>query len=72
MLDSAFIFYDKLYSPTPIDVDAVESLLNSIPSSAHISNSDSNLLLERITFDELVDAFSRCPSTSSPGLSTLR
>ena len=71
MLNSAFLFYDKLYSPDPIDLDAVQSLLDSIPSTACISASESNLLLERITFDELIEAFSRCPSKSSPGLDGL-
>ncbi|OBZ87815.1 hypothetical protein A0J61_04126 [Choanephora cucurbitarum] len=71
MLDSDFIFYDKLYSPDPIDFTAAQSLLKSIPPSACISASDSALLVERITFDELVEAFSHFPTTSSPGLDGL-
>lgn len=67
MLDEAFVFYDKLYSPDPVDPNAVASLLNSLPQSAQISESDSRMLLEPITLIELIEAFSRCPRTSSPG-----
>ena len=71
MLDAAFVFYDKLYSPDPIDLEAVQSLLDSIPPSATLSSSDASLLMDAISFDEIVEAFGRCPKISSPGMDGL-
>ena len=71
MLDAAFVFYDKLYTPDPIDLSAVDSLLEAIPQSSILQADESSLLTERISFDDILDAFSRCPRQSSPGLDGL-
>ena len=71
MLASAFLSYDKLYFPDSINFAAAQSFLELAPPSACISTSNFALSLKPITFDELVEAFSRHPITNSLGLDGL-
>ncbi|KAF1806390.1 hypothetical protein FB192DRAFT_1264819, partial [Mucor lusitanicus] len=71
MLDAAAIYYGTLYTPDTIDMNAVHELLDAVHESARLSTTASQSLLEPITFDDLCDAFSRAPTTSSPGMDGL-
>lgn len=71
MLDAAATYYSALYSPDAIDLDAVNDLLDAIPSSAKLSASDAQAIIDPITFDDLLEAFSRAPTKSSPGMDGL-
>ncbi|CEP15776.1 hypothetical protein [Parasitella parasitica] len=71
MLDAAASYYGNLYSPDAIDMAAVNDLLDAIPRSARLSASDAQSLLDPITFEDLVEAFSRAPAKSSPGMDSL-
>ncbi|OBZ80768.1 hypothetical protein A0J61_11183, partial [Choanephora cucurbitarum] len=71
MLDAAFVFYDNLLAPNPIGLNAKDSLLEAIPQSYVLFADDSSLLTDSISFDGIMEAFSRCPKQSSPGLDDL-
>ncbi|OBZ80700.1 Transposon TX1 uncharacterized protein, partial [Choanephora cucurbitarum] len=71
MLDAAFVFYDNLFAPDPIGLNAEDSLLEAIPQSYVLFADDSSLLTDSISFDKIVEAFSRCPKQGSPGLDGL-
>ncbi|KAG0779319.1 hypothetical protein G6F21_012635 [Rhizopus arrhizus] len=67
MLDAASPFYSDLYSPDPVDPDAIESLLSALPSSLWLPSTDQDALTSPIVFDDILEGVSRCPSRSSPG-----
>jgi len=71
MLDAAATYYGTLYTPDAIDMNAVHDLLDAIPQSARLSSTASQSLLEPITFEDLCEAFSRAPTSSSPGMGGL-
>ncbi|KAG2191466.1 hypothetical protein INT47_003842, partial [Mucor saturninus] len=71
MLDAAATFYSDLYSPDPIDPAAIDSLLADLPDSLHLSPSASSFMISPLTLDTLLDAFSRSPKKSSPGIDGL-
>ncbi|KAG1445923.1 hypothetical protein G6F55_011756 [Rhizopus delemar] len=71
MIRASVSFYSSLYSPDPIDDDAVEDLLSTLPSSLCLSASDQRFLINSFTYDALLDGVSRCPKRSSPGLDGL-
>ncbi|KAG2191215.1 hypothetical protein INT47_005963 [Mucor saturninus] len=71
MLDAAATFYSDLYSPDPIDPAAIDSLLADLPDSLHLSPSASSFMISPLTLDTLLDAFSRTPKKSSPGIDGL-
>ncbi|KAG1606840.1 hypothetical protein G6F45_013894 [Rhizopus arrhizus] len=67
MLDAASTFYADLYTPDPVDNDAIDSLLNTLPDSLRLSTADHDLLSATIDFDDIIAGVSRCPRSSSPG-----
>ncbi|KAG0735766.1 hypothetical protein G6F33_012486 [Rhizopus arrhizus] len=67
MLDAASTFYSDLYFPDPVDPDAIESILSTLPSSLRLASTDQNALTSPIVFDDILEGVSRCPSRSSPG-----
>lgn len=71
MLDAAATYYGALYTPDAIDMNAVHDLLDATHQSARLSSTASQSMLEPITFDDLCEAFSRAPTTSSPGMDGL-
>ncbi|KAG1536291.1 hypothetical protein G6F49_013012 [Rhizopus delemar] len=71
MIHASVSFYGNLYSPDPIDDNAVEDLLSTLPSSLCLSDSDQRFLANSFTYDALLDGVSRCPKRSSPGLDGL-
>ncbi|KAG1137008.1 hypothetical protein G6F37_011558 [Rhizopus arrhizus] len=71
MIHASVSFYGSLYTPDPIDDDAVEDLLSTLPSSLCLSASDQRMLVNSFTYDTLLDGVSRCPKRSSPGLDGL-
>lgn len=71
MLETATSFYTDLYSPDPINQNSLNSLLSSLPENLHISDQDALGMIDPITIDDLLDAFSRSPKKSSPGMDGL-
>lgn len=60
-------FYSTLYSPTEPDQDAIDTLLNSIPASLHITDSEASMLQSEITIEDILKESQRSPRKSSPG-----
>ncbi|KAG2192693.1 hypothetical protein INT47_013195 [Mucor saturninus] len=71
MLDAAKTFYSELYSPDPIAPAALDEMLQSLPDTLTLPESDQYLLARSIDWDELCDGVSRCPKQSSPGIDGL-
>ncbi|KAG1142122.1 hypothetical protein G6F38_007956 [Rhizopus arrhizus] len=69
--DATVEFYRSLFTPSPIDQDSVDSLLETIPISDSITTNDADLLLEPFTLDDLLNATNRTPRRSSPGMDGL-
>lgn len=67
MFNAAQTFYSELYSPDPVDTDAIDDLLQSLPDTLHLSESDQYWLTSSFTWDQIIEGVSRCPSKSSPG-----
>ncbi|KAI9337344.1 Endonuclease/exonuclease/phosphatase, partial [Pilaira anomala] len=71
MLETASFFYNDLYSPEPVDMTSLDTLLERLPESLRLSSSEAESLVAPITMDDLLFAFSRCPKKSSPGMDGL-
>ncbi|OAC99421.1 hypothetical protein MUCCIDRAFT_166844 [Mucor lusitanicus CBS 277.49] len=71
MLDTAATYYGTFYTPSAIGMNAVHDLLDAIPTSACLSSTTSQFMLEPFTFDDLCEAFSRAPTNSTPGMNDL-
>ncbi|EPB81634.1 hypothetical protein HMPREF1544_11626 [Mucor circinelloides 1006PhL] len=72
MLDAAATYYGTLYTLDAIDMNAVHGLLDAIPLSARLSTTASqSSMLEPIIFEDLCEALSSAPTTSSPGMDGL-
>ncbi|KAG0803252.1 hypothetical protein G6F16_013759 [Rhizopus arrhizus] len=50
MIHASVSFYGSLYTPDPIDDDAVEDLLSTLPSSLCLSASDQRMLVNSFTY----------------------
>lgn len=61
-------YYEQLYSPDPIDCDAIESLLSNIPADVRVDPASSASLLQPWTADDVQECLNRTPTTSSPGV----
>lgn len=68
--DAVTCFYQELFQAEPIDLNKVDSLLESIPEGFN-SQSEHRTLLKPITLDEIRAALKRCPSKSAPGMDGL-
>lgn len=71
MLDYAKDFYRNLFEPDPIDVGAVQILLDSIDDSSKLTEEDLSRLTLPVSLFELYDAIKRCPKGRNPGLDGL-
>ncbi|KAG0755048.1 hypothetical protein G6F24_012096 [Rhizopus arrhizus] len=67
MLDATTTFYSDLYSPEPIDQNAIDELLESLPPELHLSSLDQTRLQSPITFEDIIIGVSHSPPKSSPG-----
>ncbi|KAG1584836.1 hypothetical protein G6F46_014929 [Rhizopus delemar] len=68
MLDAASTFYADLYTPDPVDNDAIDSLLNTLPDSLRLSTAAHDLLSATIDFDDIIAGVSRCPRSIIPNV----
>jgi hypothetical protein len=64
-------FYDKLYTPGPIDPDAVTTLLNSFPEPTSYDPETNADLLSRWSADDISRCLQFAPHNSSPGIAGL-
>jgi hypothetical protein len=71
MLQEARKFYTQLYTPDPIDEDAINQLLASIPESCCLSSDERFLLTQPATVDDLESILKHSPAGKSPGLDGL-
>ncbi|OAD76888.1 hypothetical protein PHYBLDRAFT_165386 [Phycomyces blakesleeanus NRRL 1555(-)] len=71
MLETTTQFYSDLYSPDDVDQAAIDNLLNVLPTHLHIFSSTAESLVAPIMYNDLLDAFSRSPQKSSPGMDSL-
>ncbi|KAG1139728.1 hypothetical protein G6F37_008965 [Rhizopus arrhizus] len=68
MLDATTTFYSDIYSPEPIDQNAIDEPLKSLPPELHLSSLDQTRLQFPITFDDILIGISHSPPKSSPGM----
>ncbi|KAG1049071.1 hypothetical protein G6F43_008584 [Rhizopus delemar] len=68
---SFYAVWNQMPVPDPIDDDAVEDLLSTLPYSLCLSASDQRFLVNSFTCYALLNGVSRCPKRSSPGLDGL-
>ncbi|CEP11211.1 hypothetical protein, partial, partial [Parasitella parasitica] len=68
---AAVAYYDRLYTADAVDTDAIRYFTNQIPAADRIPDSDHQTLCEPFTLDDLVDAATRAPKQSSPGIDSL-
>ena len=61
-------FYSKLYTPDPVDEEAIQELIDSLPNSAKVDREAAKGLLEKISDEAIRDALDLCPSAKAPGL----
>ncbi|KAG1546735.1 hypothetical protein G6F49_010411 [Rhizopus delemar] len=61
-------FYEQLYSPDPIDHEALEELLSQLPPSTCFDTATNNALTTEWTEEEVLACASKAPSHSSPGV----
>ncbi|EIE75892.1 hypothetical protein RO3G_00596 [Rhizopus delemar RA 99-880] len=66
--DCAKQFYEQLYSPDPIEYDALEELLTQIPTSTCFDTATNNALTTEWTEEEVLACASKAPSHSNPGV----
>ncbi|KAI8047341.1 hypothetical protein BDF21DRAFT_484720, partial [Thamnidium elegans] len=71
MLNAAQAFYSELYFPDPVDTNNIDDLLQSLPDTLHISESDQYWLTSSFNWDQIIKGVSRCPRKSSPGTDDL-
>ncbi|EIE89198.1 hypothetical protein G6F46_013366 [Rhizopus delemar] len=68
LTETAREYYEQLYSPDPIDEQAISDLLSHVPDSASISLDVHENLLNFWTMDEVSKCLQRTPTKSSPGV----
>lgn len=61
-------FYEKLYSTEPIQQEAVDELLDHIPSLTVLDENTASELTSRWTEEEITECMSKTPRRSSPGV----
>lgn len=61
-------FYQRLYTPDAIDLNAVDSLLGNIPPEAKLKDPDAKRLLETPSPDTILMLLNHTPKAKSPGL----
>lgn len=59
-------FYEKLYSAEPIQLEAMEEILNHIPPSTCFNEDVNNALTSSWTEEEILTCVSKAPRNSSP------
>ncbi|GAN11625.1 hypothetical protein MAM1_0756c11201, partial [Mucor ambiguus] len=59
MLDAAATYYTDLYSSDAVDPQAISELLDALPASLRLSDAAAASVVAPITFEDLVEAFSR-------------
>ncbi|KAG2216959.1 hypothetical protein INT45_007394 [Circinella minor] len=66
MTEAAQQYYQFLYTAEPIDLQAIDQLLTSVPSNL-LSPATQTLLLSSFTLDQITNSAKRAPQNSSPG-----
>lgn len=61
-------FYQKLYTPDPIDQDAIDLLLSHVPQAASISEDDQENLVRSITPEDIMLSLERSAREKAPGM----
>ncbi|KAG0930528.1 hypothetical protein G6F57_012200 [Rhizopus arrhizus] len=61
-------FYEKLYSAEPIQLEAMEEILNHIPPSTCFNEDVNNALTSSWTEEEILACVSKAPRNISPGV----
>jgi hypothetical protein len=67
MNNAASAFYSTLYTPSPIDDDAVQQLTSNIRDQDRISPDFHPILTSPFTQADIINGAARCPRKSSPG-----
>ena len=67
MTEAAQQYYQQLYTPEDIDYQAVEQLLQSVPTDILSDNATQRLFTSPFTLDQIVEGARRAPCNSSPG-----
>ncbi|KAI9327534.1 hypothetical protein BD770DRAFT_334399 [Pilaira anomala] len=60
-------FYFTLYSPSPVEAEVVQKLLDNIPAHTRISKEVGDTLLDPIKLTDIILESKRSPKKSSPG-----
>jgi len=68
---AAVAYYERLYTADIVDTEAIRYFTNQIPHTDKILDSDHPSLCAPFTLDELVEAGTRAPKQSSPGIDSL-
>ncbi|KAG2198727.1 hypothetical protein INT47_005412 [Mucor saturninus] len=68
LTDAAHSFYQRLYTPDDINLNATYLLAETIHDSSVLDDSQCEYLLSEFTEDNLLDAAKRSPPQSSPGI----
>jgi hypothetical protein len=71
ILEEARRFYRKLYRPTDVDHNAIDSLLSHIPDTATLDTDASTTLIQPVSEMELEGLIDHSPLGKSPGLDGL-
>ncbi|KAG2190521.1 hypothetical protein INT47_004146, partial [Mucor saturninus] len=66
-LDVTEEFYSSLYTADPIEMDQIQTLLDSIPNERKLNPIHQELLSAPISFDDIMEQGGRSPNPSSPG-----
>ena len=64
-------FYQKLYTPDAVDVEAIDTLLGNIPPEVCLSSLDADKLMEMPSRDVVFALLTHSPKSKSPGLDGL-
>jgi hypothetical protein len=64
-------FYTDLYSPEDVDLDAIDTLLNTLPSSCCLDEKDKEALCALISRSDMASILQHTPANKSPGLDGL-
>ncbi|KAI9325706.1 hypothetical protein BD770DRAFT_309738, partial [Pilaira anomala] len=68
LADATTTFYKDLFTAEPIDPESLQTLINTIPSSQHLTHDDIDSLTSPIYIDELLFQFNKRSKHSSPGM----
>jgi hypothetical protein len=61
-------FYQKLYTPDEIDEQAIDTVLDSIPSDVKITPTQADMVIADVNYDIVYDLLQHAPVGRSPGL----